>query len=208
MALPITFGTATDAETLQTYLEQARFYAMLIDNADMPFTYEVENSISMQGKLEHMGTQIAIVALAIVFVIICLYIIFKHKLNGVIAVLSFVAWLSLLLIALRYTSTEISLNSISAITVLMILDVFLVGKILNSIAKEPSYETVAKTTLKTYVKNVEVIIATLIAAVVFTFMQKAVAFSFGMTLFYGIISVLIANLIFLRTMLLAKYSDK
>lgn len=206
--LPITFGTATDAETLTAYLEQARFYAMLIDNQDMPLIYEVENSISMQGKLEDSATKIVMAVVLISLVIICLYLIFKYKVNGIIAVLSFIAWVSLLLIIVRYTATELSLNSIVAITVLMILDVFLVVKMLSSIEKEPSYENVAKTTLQVYVKNVEVIIAVLIAAVVFTFMQKAVAFSFGMTLFYGIISIAIANLVFLRTMLLAKYSDK
>ncbi len=206
--LPITFGTATDAETLTAYLDQARFYAMLIDNQDMPLIYEVENSISMQGKLEDNATKIVMAVVLISLVIICLYLIFKYKVNGIIAILSFIAWVSLLLIIVRYTATELSLNSIVAITVLMILDVFLVVKMLSSIEKEPSYENVAKTTLQVYVKNVEVIIAVLIAAVVFTFMQKAVAFSFGMTLFYGIISIAIANLVFLRTMLLAKYSDK
>lgn len=206
--LPITFGTATDAETLTAYLDQARFYAMLIDNQDMPLIYEVENSISMQGKLEDNATKIVMAVVLISLVIICLYLIFKYKVNGIIAILSFIAWVSLLLIIVRYTATELSLNSIVAITVLMILDVFLVVKMLSNIEKEPSYENVAKTTLQVYVKNVEVIIAVLIAAVVFTFMQKAVAFSFGMTLFYGIISIAIANLVFLRTMLLAKYSDK
>ncbi|MCI8396363.1 MAG: hypothetical protein HFJ52_01360 [Clostridia bacterium] len=206
--LPITFGTATDAETLTAYLDQARFYAMLIDNQDMPLIYEVENSISMQGKLEDNATKIVMAVVFISLVIICLYLIFKYKVNGIIAILSFIAWVSLLLIIVRYTATELSLNSIVAITVLMILDVFLVVKMLSNIEKEPSYENVAKTTLQVYVKNVEVIIAVLIAAVVFTFMQKAVAFSFGMTLFYGIISIAIANLVFLRTMLLAKYSDK
>lgn len=206
--LPITLGTATDAETLSTYLDQARFYAMLIDNEDMPLTYEVENSISMQGKLENVATKIVMAVVLIALILVCLYLIFKYKADGIIAVLSFIAWVSLLLIIVRYTGVELSLNSIVAITVLMILDIFLVVKMLISIKKEPSYENVAKTTLREYIKNVEVIVAILIAAVVFTFMQKAVAFSFGMTLFYGIISIAIVNLVFLRTMLLAKYSDK
>lgn len=206
--LPITLGTATDAETLSTYLDQARFYAMLIDNEDMPLTYEVENSISMQGKLENVATKIVMAVVLIALALVCLYLIFKYKTDGIIAVLSFIAWVALLLIIVRYTGVELSLNSIVAITVLMILDIFLVVKMLSSIKKEPSYENVAKTTLREYIKNVEVIVAILIVAVVFTFMQKAVAFSFGMTLFYGIISIAIVNLVFLRTMLLAKYGDK
>jgi len=72
----------------------------------------------------------------------------------------------------------------------------------------PSYENVQKVSVRTYLDYIEVIVVSLVIAIVFTFMQKAVAFSFGMTLFYGIISIIISNLVFLRTMLLAKYSDR
>lgn len=204
--LPISIGTATDNESLQAYAEQGNFYAMLINNPDMPLTYEAKTSETVKGNLEGIGIYVAIIVVAIIFVAISLYVIVRFKLDGAIAVLSNISWIALLLLAVRYTNTEISLNSACAIVVLIILNAYLVNEMLKDIKTDKSYENVAKTTIKTYLKNIDVIVITLVMGVIFTFMNKVVAFSFGMTLFYGIISVGIANLLFLRSMLLAKYN--
>lgn len=204
--LPISIGTASDEETLQSYVEQGNFYAMLINNPDMPLTYTVETNETVKGNLEETGIYIAITTALIIFVALSIYIIVRFKLDGVISVLSNIAWISILLLAVRYTGTEISLNSASAIVILMILNTYLISKMLKSIKEDNSYENVLKETTRIYLKNADVIVIALVISIIFTFMNKAVAFSFGMTLFYGIISVGISNLVFLRNMLLAKYN--
>lgn len=205
--LPISIGTASDAESLQSYVEQGNFYAMLINNPDMPLTYTVETNETVKGNLEETGIYIAIATVGTIFVILSIYVIVRFKLDGVISVLSNISWIALLLLAVRYTATEISLNSASAIAILIILNTYLVSKMLKNIKQDKSYENVAKETIRTYLKNADVILIALATSIIFTFMNKAVAFSFGMILFYGIISIGISNLVFLRSMLLAKYSE-
>ena len=61
-----------------------------------------------------------------------------------------------------------------------------------------------KATLKTYFAEKEIILITLVIAIVFTFMKHVGSYTFGMTVFYGVISIAISNLVFLRTILLAK----
>lgn len=76
---------------------------------------------------------------------------------------------------------------------------------LEKIKNDSSYENVQKSTLGVYFDNIEVILCSVILAIVFTFMSNVSVYSFGMTLFYGIISMAIANLVFLRTILVRKY---
>lgn len=205
--LPITFGSGKDAETLQEYVEQAQFYAMLLNNDEMPLTYAIEESTTVKGNLTGTDLYVILGAILVISAIIIIYMIVRYKLDGVIAVFSIIGGVSLLLLSIRYTNTEISLNSIIALIFVMIINVYLISKMLNRIKQDNSYENIVKATTRTYFENIEIIIVSLIVAVVFTFMQFSQAFSFGMVLFYGIISIAIANLLFLRTMLIAKYKD-
>lgn len=206
--LPISLGTSMDNDTLQEYVEQAEFYAMLINNPDMPLTYEIDTSSTIKGNLDGNDVYMIIGIVAAICAIIIIYMICRFKLDGVIVALTNIAAIGLLLLAIRYTNTEVSLNSAAAIITIMVLNAYLISKMLSKIKAEPIYGNVRKVTIKTYLENLEIIVVSLIVAIVFTFMQKAMAFSFGMTLFYGIISVAIANLVFLRPMLMAKYSEK
>ena len=115
---------------------------------------------------------------------------------------------AILLILIRYTGTIISLGTMVAFLVLVLLETYLIIKMLNSIKANETYENTANVTIKTYLDVIDVIVVFLIIAIVFTFMKEVAVYSIGMTLFYGIISIAITNLVFIRGMLLAKYSMK
>ena len=205
--LTISLGTATDSDSLQEYLEQGNFYAMLINDEDMPIKYTVDYSEVTKGNLEGNAVYYIIGTILVIFVVAAIYLIARYKLDGLVGILSMGAFISILLLLVRWTNTEISLNSVVAIAILIILDLYLMTKLFNKIKADSNYEAVRKSTVKTYLENIEIIIVAIIIAIVFTFMREEASFSFGMTLFYGIISIGVANLTFLRTML-AKYNDK
>lgn len=206
--LPISLGSASSNDTLQEYMKQGEFYAMLINNDTMPLEYEMGTTESTQGLIttQSVNFYILISGIIVLIVAITIFMICKFKLDGVFAGLSFVASASLCLLFIRYTGTQIFLNAIYAGFFLIIVDAYLVYKMLANIKNNSLYENVRKTTVKTYLENIEVIVISLILAIVFTFMNYSKAFSFGMTLFYGIISIGVSNMLFLRTMLLAKYN--
>ena len=87
----------------------------------------------------------------------------------------------------------------------MLVDAYLINKMLNSIKSNPTYENVAKSTLRTYIDEIGLVIISIIISIIFTFMSNVQIYSLGMTLFYGIICVAISNLLVLRTMLLARF---
>lgn len=205
--LTISLGITQNEETLQTYVEQGKFYAMLLNNDEMPVEYTIGISEISKGNLSGTEMKIIICVAALISAAIMIYLIIRFKLDGICAVISIISWVSLLLVILRYTGTAISLNAICGIVLLIILDSYIICKMLKAIKEDSSYENVNKEVIRVYAKEKEVIIVTLIAAVVFTFMQYVQSYSFGMTLFYGIISIAISNLLLLRTMILARYSN-
>lgn len=204
--LTLALGTSKDSKDLQEYVEQASFYAALLNNEEMPLTYKIDETRPIEANLTNTDKNIILGTIVGISLVIIVYFICRYKLNGIFAGLTLISGIALLVLAIRYTVTEISLNSVGAIILVMILEGYLLNKILGSIKKDNSIENIHRATVKDYLKHKEILIVTVLIAIVFTFMQYVQIFSFGMTLFYGIISVGIANLLFLRTMLLARYS--
>ncbi|MCI8392842.1 MAG: hypothetical protein HFJ23_03140 [Clostridia bacterium] len=89
----------------------------------------------------------------------------------------------------------------------MLVNAYLINKMLNSIKSNPTYENVAKSTLRTYIDEIGLVIISIMISIIFTFMSNVQIYSLGMTLFYGIICVAISNLLVLRTMLLARFEE-
>ena len=203
--LTIAVGKGSDDATVYQYSTQAQVYTMLLNNDEMPVTYNIESTEYMPSNISMNTLYIIIGAMIVVALIIIIYMIIRYKLDGVISSISFIAALAMLLLMIRYTSTRISIGGLVAILVLMLFDAYFMIKILKSIKENKSVENVQYTTYGTYLKKLDIIIALLIVAVVFTFMPEVQVFSIGMTLFYGIISLVIANLVFMRGMLITKY---
>jgi len=206
--LRITLGQSTDSAVLQDYIEQAEFYAMLISNDQMPLTYKIESSSFVGGGLAENALEMVIASVCAILVLAIIYMITRFKLDGLVAGISMLGGFGLLAIIIRYVALEVTLNTFITLIILIVLEAYLVTRLLKSIKANSAYENVAKQTTKVYLENIEIIVVTLIVGVIFTFMSKVFVYSFGMTLFYGSISIAISNLLFLRTMLLAKYGNK
>ena len=206
--LTLSMGSATNNSALYQYISNASIYSVLLNNPEFPITYKVTTSEYINSNINQNIIYFAVGAIAVICAIVVIYLIAKYKTNGLICSLGIVLEIAILLILIRYTSTVISLGTLAALLVLVLLEAYCLMKILNKIKENESYESVANATIKTYLDMIDLIIVFLIIAIVFTFMKEVAIYSIGMTLFYGIISIAITNLIFVRGMLLAKYNKK
>lgn len=202
--LTISLGSGKDSDTIQEYMQQGNFYAMLINNPEMPIEYKVGASETVKGNLNGDEIYISIGILSAAVLISAIYMICRYRLNGVFGAISLTLMVALLLLCARYTSVLVSLNSIFAVILLIVVDTYLMNKILGSIKKDNSAQNTHKALIRTYLEEKEIIIITLVIAIVFTFMKYVGSYTFGMTVFYGAISVALSNLVFLRTVLLAR----
>ncbi|MCI9366597.1 MAG: hypothetical protein HFJ54_09010 [Clostridia bacterium] len=200
--LTISLGTGANSEAVYEYMSRGQVYAMLINNDEMPITYEISTSEYIESSISNDLVYIIIGVMGALICATIIFMIFKYKTDGIIASLSLIAATAILLLLIRYTKTTISFGGIVSMALLLVLDVYLMSRVLNKIKRNGSIDNVFEATFKTYVEELHVIIVFLIIAVVFTFMPGVKIFSIGMTLFYGIISIAFANLLFMRSMLI------
>lgn len=203
--LRIEIGTGKDNNTVYSYANQAGFIAYIINNGEVPIKYTVGTSETINSELAENALCVLIKALIGITGLMIVYMIIKYKSDGFYAGLSFISGIAILLLLLRYTKTVISLGGFVAIAVLLAVEAYFIFNILNSIKKDSSIDNTKFACVKTYLKKIDIIIVLLIVAVIFTFMKEVKAYSIGMTLFYGIISLAFANLVFLRTLLIENH---
>ena len=203
--LTIAVGTGTDDNTIYQYSTQAEVYTMLLNNDEMPLTYKIESTEYFSSNISMDTLYIIIGAIGAISLIIIIYLIIRFRIDGLFSSISFIAAMAMLLLMIRYTSTKISLGGMAAILVLILFDAYFMKKILERIKENKTLENVKYTTYGTYLQKLDILITLLVIAVVFTFMPEVQVFSIGMTLFYGIISLVIANLLLMRGMLITKY---
>lgn len=203
--LTISVGSGTDNATVYGYATNAQVYAMLINNDEMPLTYTIEMSEYMASPINTNLLYIIIGVVSVIALILIIYMIIKFKTDGLFCSISFIFAISIFLLMIRYTSTTISLGSITAMLALIIFDAYFMIKILKDIKEDPSADNVSFITYGVYIQRLDLIIALLVIAVVFTFMPEVKVFSIGMTLFYGIVSLIISNLAIMRNLLIAKH---
>lgn len=203
--LTIAMGSGKDNETVLTYANQTAIFTMLINNGELPLTYYIDITEHVPGIVGINTLYIIIGVLAVITLILVVYMIIRFKVDGLFTGASFISALAILSLLLRYTRVTISLGALVAIAVLIFIEAYFILNILNRIKKNGSIDSVKSVTLITYLEKIDVIIALLIIAVVFTFMQEVKIFSVGMTLFYGIISLIVANLVFMRIMLTSNH---
>ncbi len=205
--LTIAIGSSTDETTIYEYATQAQVYAMLLNNDEMPLTYNIESTEYISNVLGTNTIYILSGILSAIALIMIVYMIIRFRLDGLVCSISFISAIAMLLLLIRYTSTTVSIGGIFAMLALMIFDFYFMIKILKDIKENSSSENVVFTTYGAYIQKIDLILVLLIIAVVFTFMPEVQVFSIGMTLFYGILSLIISNLVFMRLMLIARHRD-
>lgn len=176
----------TTAKEMQEYLLQANSMEALLDNGELPIVYQVEQNKYVFSAVTENIIKAVIVISIIVLAIAMIYAILTYQAKGIIGSISFIGYIAVLLIALRYFNVEITIGGMVAILFSMAVSY----AILIGILKEKEVMTVMK-------KYSIMLIPTLIIAIVFTFMNMAI----GITLFWGIVISLLYHISITNIML-------
>lgn len=180
LQLSVGSSNTSTAEQLQDYVLEANSMAALLNAGKMPIVYKVEQNKYIHSTITMNETKVVIALVTSIIVVGIIYAIIKYKAKGMLASISFVGYIALLLIALRYFNVEISIGGIIAILFNIMLSYAMVIHILK---QGQVLEVIKKYSL--------LCIPTLIIAIVFTFMNVAM----GVVLFWGIIISLLYHII-------------
>lgn len=195
-------GTATtNATSANNNIAKAAELTMLINAGKYPIDYEVENNRFVYSDITEQHLTYIALGIAALVLVALLVLIIKYKANGLLASISFVGFISVLSLLLRYTNVSISIEGIGAIIIVLAINFRMNYVILREIKKEYIVrEAVISTYKDMFLKLIPIIIITL----VFCFSGLSNLSSFGMIMFWGFALIAIYNVMVTKTLLKLK----
>ena len=198
---------STDSSTVQGYVKQAQNVATVLDSGKLPVKYDVEKNQYVLSNISKQDLIYVAIAMAVVTIIGIIVLIVKYKINGLLAGISYIGLSALYLIVIRYTNVTISIDSIFAIGIILILNYIFTNMLLSNIRKMNDSKVenaVGKSVSETYKKFFMRIIPICVVVITFCFANWIPMNSFGMTAFWGIVIIAIYNVIITNGLLRIK----
>lgn len=130
--------------------------------------------------------------------------IIKYKKNGFLSAIAFIGYIACLLLAIRYTNVMLTLDGLVAIILSIIINFVFVFYLLSLIKenyKEKERVEVELDFQKALTKMLFILVPLIIITVILCFANWLPLYSFGMVMFWGIITLLIYNIVITRTLL-------
>ena len=197
--LTVKIGSKTTNNTsINNNMAKAAEISMLIDAGKYPIEYEVENNryvYSDISKQQIIGFSLVMLALLLV-VLIAISI--KYKGKGLLCAISFIGFISVFSLLLRYTNVLISIEGIGAIILTILINLKINKSILE---KTQNMHMLKEAYTETYKEQFWRIIPIMIIAVTFCFSGWTNLSSFGLIMFWGIILIPLYNIIVTQTLL-------
>ena len=194
MSLSLGSSSSDDQTKILTY--QAESLAAILENEAMPVQYSVTGNVYISSPIEQSTINILIGIGLCIAVVMLIVAIVKYRVKGVIISVCMVGFIALYLLILRYTNVVITLEGIFSIALIFVINYILNIMILNRLQKN-----VEKTFTKALTKFALSMVPMLILSVVCCFSSWMSLFSFGMILFWGLITSIVYNLVITRTFL-------
>lgn len=197
--MTVKIGEATaNTTSANNNIAKAAELTMLINSGKYPVDYEVDNNRFVYSDISKEILIYIVLGILILTLIALLVLIIKYRVNGLLVAISFIGFISLLSLLLRYTNVTISIEGIGAITLTLVINFIINYVILGKIKKEYIVrETVSNAYKEIFLKLIPIIIITL----VFCFSGLSKLSSFGMIMFWGIALIALYNVLITKTLL-------
>ena len=206
--IQLSVGSAsTDTTTLNGYIQQAQNVATELDCGKLPVKYDLEKNQYILSNISKQDLTYIVIAITVIVVIAIIILTIKYKSNGLLTGIAYVGFTALYLLLIRYANVTISVESIFAIAIVLILNYIFTAMLLYNIKKlkEEKTENVMNESIsKTYIKFFNRIIPICIMVVAFCFVKWTPMSSFGMTAFWGIVMIAIYNAVVTNSLMKIK----
>ena len=206
--IQLSVGSAsTDTTTLNGYIQQAQNVATELDCGKLPVKYDLEKNQYILSNISKQDLTYIVIAITVIAVIAIIILTIKYKSNGLLTGIAYVGFTALYLLLIRYTNVTISIESIFAIAIVLILNYIFTAMLLYNIKKlkEEKTENVMNESIsKTYIKFFNRVIPICIMVVAFCFVKWTPMSSFGMTAFWGIVMIAIYNAVVTNSLMKIK----
>lgn len=204
--IQLSVGTATtDEATLQGYITQAQNVAVVLDSGKLPIKYDIEkNEYILASESVDNKIAITIIIVTVVVVLGIIVLMIKFKTRGILAEISYIGFIALYLLIVRYTNVIISIESILGIITTLVLNYIFTAMLLKETKEQPVWKATGKTYADFFIR----IIPICIIAIAFCFVKWIPMSSFGTILFWGLVIIATYNATITAPLLKIKTEEK
>lgn len=210
--LQLSIGQASTSSTdVNEYIRQASNLAVLLNSGVIPITYVLDVNRFVYSEIPQELIYIAAAAVGVAILVTLLVMIIKYKKNGFLAAIAFVGYIACLLIAIRYTNVMITIDGLIAIMLSIIINFIFIFYLLSLIKenyKEKERIEVEVDFQKALTRMLFILVPLIVLTVILCFANWLPLYSFGMVMFWGIITLLIYNIVITRTLLVNTVKDQ
>lgn len=201
--IPLSIGSATtDNTTLNSYLQEASNLAILLNNGQLPIAYNITQNRYVQSDITAETIVLAGLITAVVIIIALLVFIIKYRKNGALASVTYIGYVAVFLLTLRYANVLITTEGLFGILIAFILNYIFTIYLLKLLKNEENNEIgVKKAYSKGIISMILILIPATIVGITLCFSNWLPMYSFGAIIFWGILLILVYNTILTRTLL-------
>ena len=182
-------ASSKDSSTISNSLKSTSTIALILNSGELPLTYKITENQYVKQNVTSENLKNIIYASIVILTILVVIMIARFKIKGFLGAASFIGFIALYLLLIRYTNVAISTESIVAIVVMSLIAYLETTNLLK--INEPDQELKNKEYTNEYKSFISKIIPAGIISVVFSFMAWETIATFGMVAFWGIVLVLI-----------------
>lgn len=190
--IQLSIGSAsTDVETLNDYVQSANSIATLLNEGQLPVKYTIDENKYVETDLKIEDFKTVGIAIAVIIVIGLVILVVKYKTNGALAAIAYVGLASVLLLIVRYTNVIISIESISAVILTLILNYMFTFKLLKDVSENKDKKKTLNMVLGDNFINV---LGVCVLTLIFSFVSWMPISNFGLVMFWGLVIMAIYNI--------------
>jgi preprotein translocase subunit SecD len=199
--IQLTFGTASSkSEDLRNYVQEANNLATLLNTGNLPIAYTVDENRYILPDISNETFFVPAIIVLSIMVIAVLFLMFKYRAKGILGALSFTGYIASLLIIIRLTNVVVSIDGMVGILISIALNYVFIVYLLNGKKKEEQEFTYKQG----FINFLFVLIPIAVTTIIFSFISWIPIYSFGMTMFWGIVLIMLYNVILTKPLLFTK----
>ena len=190
-------STSNNNDTIQGYAKEARNMATILNEGRMPIKYKMNENKLLMSDITKDTFKMPVIAILVVILVGMIALVIIYKKNGALASVSLIGYIATLLLIIRYTNVVLTLEGLVGILISIAINYISVVYLLKLIKnkEQKTREDAILSFKETVVKVVYTIIPAIIISIVMCFVPWLPIFSFGMTMFWGLILIVIYNLL-------------
>lgn len=199
--IQLTFGTASSkSEDLRNYVQEANNLATLLNTGNLPIAYTVDENRYILPDISNETFFVPAIIVLSIMVIAVLFLIIKYRVKGILGALSFTGYIASLLIIIRLTNVVVSIEGMVGILISIALNYVFIVYLLNGKKKEEQEFTYKQG----FINFLFVLIPIAVTTIIFSFISWIPIYSCGMTMFWGIVLIMLYNVILTKPLLFTK----